>query len=54
MALTEDLTFKLTDTGVVLNSSVVQPFVDITKVTGLDSAPYRTTERDRLFGHWDH
>lgn len=46
MALTEDLTFVLTDTGVVLNSSVSQPFVDIHKVTGLDSAPYRTTERD--------
>lgn len=46
MALTEDLTFMLTDTGVVLNSAVLQPFVDIHKVTGLDSAPYRTTERD--------
>lgn len=46
MALTEDLTFKLTDTGVVLNSSVFSPFVDIHKVTGLDSAPFRSTERD--------
>lgn len=46
MALTEDLTFKLKDAGVILNSSVTSPFVDINKVTGLDSAPYRTTERD--------
>lgn len=46
MALTEDLTFMLTTTGVVLNSEVLTPFVDIHKVTGLDSAPYRTTERD--------
>lgn len=46
MALTEDLTFKLKDDGLILNSSVLQPFVDIEKVTGLDSANYRTTERD--------
>lgn len=46
MALTEDLTFRLTTTGVILNTTASQPFVDITKVTGLDSAPYRTTERD--------
>lgn len=46
MALTEDLTFKLMDSGVILNTTASQPFVDITKVTGLDSAPFRTTERD--------
>lgn len=41
-----DLTFRLGLTGVVLNSDSGLPFVDITKVTGLDSAPFRTTERD--------
>ena len=47
MALTEELTFKLTDTGVVLNTDAASlPFVDIEKVMGLDSAPYRETERD--------
>jgi hypothetical protein len=47
MALTENLMFRLTDTGVILNTdSVSLPFVDIEKVSGLDSAPPRTTERD--------
>lgn len=47
MALTEDFTYKLGDAGVVLNpNSTMLPFVDIDKVNGLDSAPYRTTERD--------
>lgn len=47
MALTEELTFKLGDTGVVLNTdSASVPFVDIVEVVGLDSAPYRVTERD--------
>lgn len=41
-----DLTFRLGDTGVVLNGDATTPFVDILKVTGLDSAPFRTTERD--------
>lgn len=47
MALTEELTFKLGDTGVILNTdSISLPFVDITDVHGLDNAPYRETERD--------
>ena len=46
MTLSEDLAFKLGDTGVELNSSPSLPFVDITKVTGLDNAPYRETQRD--------
>lgn len=46
MALSGDLVFKLGNSGVELNTSVSLPFVDITKVTGLDSAPYRETQRD--------
>lgn len=46
MALSGDLTFKLGDTGVELNSSPTLPFIDITRVVGLDNAPYRETERD--------
>jgi hypothetical protein len=45
MSLTEDFTFQL-GTGTVLNSGSTLPFVDITKVTGLDNAEYRTTTRD--------
>lgn len=47
MALTEELTFQLGSAGVVLNSDTASlPFVDITSVKGLDSAPFRQTERD--------
>lgn len=47
MPLTEDLTFRLGDDGVILNSdSTGFPFVDIDSVKGLDSAPFRTTQRD--------
>src|SRR5687767_1136786 len=47
MALTEELTFRLGDSGVILNTdSTAIPFVDIQKVAGLDSAPYRETQRD--------
>jgi len=47
MALTEELTFKLDTSGVILNTdSVSVPFIDIFKVSGLDSAEYRTTTRD--------
>lgn len=47
MSLTEELTFKLGDSGIVLNTdSVSIPFVDIDEVMGLDNAPYRETERD--------
>lgn len=45
--LTEDLTFQLDDDGVTLNTSTASfPFVDIDTVTGLDSAPFRTSQRD--------
>lgn len=47
MALTEDYTFKLGDTGVVINTdSFGLPFIDVTRVSGLDNAPYRETRRD--------
>lgn len=46
MPLTEDFTFQL-GTGPVLNTdSASLPFVDITKISGLDSAPFRETIRD--------
>jgi hypothetical protein len=40
-----DYTFQL-NSGVLLNDSAVTPFVDVSKVSGLDSAPYRETIRD--------
>lgn len=43
--LTEDFTFKLGDDGSVLNSDAALPFVDILRVIGLSSTPYRETER---------
>lgn len=47
MPLIDDFSYKLGDTGVVLNSdSLMTPFVDIKKINGFDSAPIRTTERD--------
>lgn len=47
MALTEDLTFQLGSSGVVLNTdSSGLPFVDVASVTGLDNAPFRETIRD--------
>lgn len=42
----DDLSWQL-DSGVVLNpNDIVMPFVDITRVIGFDSAPYRETIRD--------
>lgn len=41
-----DYEFKLNDNGVILNGDGSIPFVDIKKVVGLDSAPYRETVRD--------
>jgi tail protein len=41
-----DLTFKLGDNGFVLNSDISLPFVDIDRVSGLDSPPFRETVRD--------
>jgi hypothetical protein len=47
--LTEDYTFAYTDAGTILNTnpSSTTPFVDVTKVSGLDNAEYRITERER-------
>jgi hypothetical protein len=43
----DELSFRLGDTGVVLNSdSTSFPFVDLTEIRGLDSAPFRETQRD--------
>lgn len=42
----DDYEFQLTSTGVLLNSDVIFPFVDINRVTGLDSPPFRETTRD--------
>jgi hypothetical protein len=42
----DDYTFKLGDSGVVLNDDPALPFVDIEKVTGLDSPPFRETTRE--------
>jgi hypothetical protein len=41
-------TFQLNDSGVILNDDTVPgvPFVDVTDVVGLSSAPYRATKRD--------
>jgi hypothetical protein len=45
--LTDVFSYRLGDNGVILNpTNLVPPFVDITEITGLDNAPYRTTERD--------
>lgn len=42
-----DYEFQLDTAGVVLNQDTpVKPFVDIDRVSGLDSAPYRETNRD--------
>ena len=43
----DDYTFRYKEDGVLLNSDVSLPFVDITRVEGLSSAPGRITERDR-------
>lgn len=45
--LTEELTWRLGDTGVILNTDTGSlPFVDIDEVRGFDSAPFRETQRD--------
>ncbi len=47
MPLITDYTFKLGDTGIVLNDDAASlPFVDIDRVSGLDSTPFRETIRD--------
>ena len=51
MVLASDLSFQLGDTGVVLNDdSTSLPFADIYDVKGLDSAPFRITQRDHEGG----
>lgn len=49
MTLTQDYTYQFTDTGIVLNTDATptSPFVDITRISGLDSAPVRETSRVR-------
>jgi len=43
----DDLSFRLGDTGVVINSdSTGFPYIDLTEVRGFDSAPFRETQRD--------
>lgn len=39
--------FQYTDSGIVLNSSVSLPFVDIESIQGLDNAPVRASQVDR-------
>lgn len=47
MPLSQDYTYQLGENGVVLNvDETTSTFVDITKISGLDSAPPRSTERD--------
>lgn len=41
----DDLTFQLDD-GVILNSDATTPFIDIDKVSGLDSPEFRSSSRD--------
>lgn len=45
--LTDDYTYRFTDTGVILNSTASIPFVDVTEVDGLDTAPIRVSQRSR-------
>jgi len=49
MTLTQDYTYQFTDTGIILNTDAVptSPFVDVLKVSGLDSAPIRESDRVR-------
>lgn len=47
MPLTQGFTFQFKDDGVILNTDSITPFVDIHRVSGLDSSPLRTTERQR-------
>jgi len=44
--LSQDFTYQLGDTGVLLNSDPALPFVDITDIRGFDSPEFRTTLRD--------
>lgn len=47
MPLSGDFLYQLGESGIILNADEIsQPFVDITKINGFDSAPFRSTERD--------
>lgn len=42
-----DLSYQFSDNGVLLNQDSTQlPFIDVESVSGLDSAPFRESERD--------
>jgi hypothetical protein len=46
--LTADYSFLFKDNGVLLNrDDITTPFMDVTKVAGLDMPPFRTNERTR-------
>jgi len=48
MVLTADFSFQLGTTGTVINpNAVTYPTVDLKQISGLDSAPVRTTVKDR-------
>lgn len=49
MTLTSDYTYQYMDSGIVLNTDVTPtlPFVDVLKISGLDSAPIRESSRVR-------
>lgn len=47
MALADDFTYQMGPSGFILNDDEVKPFVDILNVKGLDSAPPRTSIRNR-------
>jgi len=48
MTLTMDFTFQLGSNGTIINpNAVTYPTVDVLEVEGLDSAPVRTTVKDR-------
>jgi hypothetical protein len=38
--------YQFRDDGIVLNEDPATPFVDVTKVQGLDAAPLRLTTKD--------
>lgn len=47
--LTEDFTIQFGNNGIILNTEIIpgQPFVDLTKIAGLDNAPVDSTDRQR-------
>lgn len=48
MTITADFSFQLGNSGFILNDNkIVYPAVDIVQISGLDSAPVRTSVKDR-------